>query len=133
MPKTNSIVLLVWRLVARGKSPCNRYPKQWHWPLDVRSTWWQGWFRQAKVVWQKYWKALGTWRREMPAKQFGTKFCLATREVCQAILGAKLDREEDFYTALDGGHYAMLCWGLSYECNSHWGNTWPLEVIAWWF
>jgi len=27
----------------------------------------------------------------------------------------------------------MLCLGPSYECNLYWGNTWPLEVIAWWF
>ncbi|QCE14835.1 hypothetical protein DEO72_LG11g1841 [Vigna unguiculata] len=46
-------------------------------------------------------KALGAWWREGPARQSRTKFCLATREVRQTILGAELDREEDFYTALD--------------------------------
>ena len=40
---------------------------------------------------------------------------------------------EGFYIALDGGLDAMLCWGPSYECNLYWGNTWPLEVVAWWF
>jgi len=45
------------------------------------------------------------------ARRFGTKFRLATREVRQEILGAELDREEDSYTALDGGHEVMLCWG----------------------
>ena len=23
-------------------------------------------------------------------------------------------------------------WGPNYECNLYWGNTWPLEVVAWW-
>jgi len=32
----------------------------------------------------------------------------------QAVLGAELDRDEDSYTALDGGHEAMLCWGPNY-------------------
>jgi len=29
----------------------------------------------------------------------------------------------------------MRCfgWGPSYECILYWGNTWPLEVVAWWF
>jgi len=27
----------------------------------------------------------------------------------------------------------MLFWGLSYECNLYWANTWPLEVVARWF
>jgi len=67
------------------------------------------------------------------AKWYGSKFCLATREVRQAVLGAELDREEDFYTTLDGDHEAILCWGPSYECNLYWGNTWPLEVVVWWF
>jgi len=35
----------------------------------------------------------------------------------QEILGVELDREEDFYTILDEGHDAMLCWGPSYECS----------------
>jgi len=48
-------------------------------------------------------------------------------------LGAELDREEDFYTALDEGHDVMLWLGASYECNLYWGDTWPLEVVAWWF
>jgi len=38
-------------------------------------------------------------------------FRLVTREVRQAILGSELNRKEDFYTTLDGGHDAMLCWG----------------------
>ena len=75
---------------------------------------------------QKYWKALGArWSR--------TKFCLATREVRQVFLDVELDREEDFYTALDGGHEMMLCWGPNYECNLYWGNKLPLKVVAWWF
>ncbi|QCD79013.1 hypothetical protein DEO72_LG1g2650 [Vigna unguiculata] len=40
---------------------------------------------------------------------------------------------EGFYTTLDGGLDAMLCWGPRYECNLYWGNTWPLEVVTWWF
>jgi len=48
-------------------------------------------------------------------------------------LGAELNRKEDFYTALDGGHDVMLCFGPNYECNLYWGNTWTLEVVAWWF
>ncbi|QCE14357.1 hypothetical protein DEO72_LG11g1357 [Vigna unguiculata] len=52
------------------------------------------------------------------------------QEVRQAILGAKLDREEDSYIALHGGHDAMLCVGPSYECDLYWGNMWPLEVVA---
>jgi len=51
---------------------------------------------------------LGAWRRERPARRSRTKFRLATREVCQAVLGAELDREEDFYTTLDEGHDVML-------------------------
>ncbi|QCE03578.1 hypothetical protein DEO72_LG8g1603 [Vigna unguiculata] len=42
-----------------------------------------------------------SWLTEETVKRFGTKFCLATREVHQADYGAELDREEDFYTALD--------------------------------
>jgi len=53
--------------------------------------------------------------------------------VRQAVLGVELDREEDSYTALNEGHDTMLCWGPNYECNLYWGNTWPLEVVAWWF
>jgi len=40
---------------------------------------------------------------------------------------------EGFYATLDGGLDAMLCWGLSYECNLYWGNTWPLKVVVRWF
>jgi len=53
-------------------------------------------------------------------RRFGTKFRLETREVRQTVLDVELDREEDFYTALDGGHDAMLCWGPSYECARSW-------------
>jgi len=44
-----------------------------------------------------------------------------------------LSKQGGFYTTLDGGFDAMLCWGPNYECNLYWGNTWPLEVVAWWF
>ena len=37
--KTNSIALLVWRLVANPVPPGDRYPKQWQWPLDVHGAW----------------------------------------------------------------------------------------------
>ena len=40
---------------------------------------------------------------------------------------------ERLYTTLDGGLDVMLCWGANYECNLYTGNTWPLEVVAWWF
>ena len=69
----------------------------------------------------------------MPAKRFGTKFHLATREARQAILGAELARDEGFYTTLDEGQDAMLWLGPNYECNLYWGNTLPLEVVAWSF
>jgi len=23
--------------------------------------------------------------------------------------------------------------GASYECSLYWNNTWPIEVVAWWF
>jgi len=45
------------------------------------------------------------------AKRSGIKFRLVTREVRQAVLGAELDREEDFYIALDGDHDVMLWLG----------------------
>jgi len=45
-------------------------------------------------------------------KRSRSKFRLATQEVRQAVLDAELDREEDSCTALDGGHEAMLYWGL---------------------
>ena len=38
-----------------------------------------------------------------------------------------------FYTTVDVGLDAMLCWEPNYECNLYWGNTWPLEVVARWF
>jgi len=47
----------------------------------------------------------------MPTKHSGTKFRLVTREVRQAILGAEMNRKEDFYIALDEGHDAMLWLG----------------------
>jgi len=34
---------------------------------------------------------------------------------------------------LDKGLDVILCWGPNYECNLYWGNTWPLDVVAWWF
>ena len=40
---------------------------------------------------------------------------------------------EGLYTTLDEGLDAMLCWEPSYECDLYWDNTWPLEVVAWWF
>jgi len=49
------------------------------------------------VEWQEYWKALGAWQCEMSARWSGTKFCLATREARQAILGVEAEREEDFF------------------------------------
>ena len=62
----------------------------------------------------------------MSARRSGSKFRLAMQEVRHAILGAKLDREEDFCTTLDRGHEAMLCWGPSYEWHLYWDNMWPL-------
>jgi len=47
--------------------------------------------------------------------------------------GCRVRLRREFYTTLDGGLDAMLCWGPNYECNLYWGNTWPLEVVAWWF
>jgi len=59
MPKTSSIVLLIWHLTAPSEPPGDKYPKQWQWPLYMRGAWRQDWFHQAIVVWQEYWKALG--------------------------------------------------------------------------
>ena len=74
----------------------------------MHGAWWQGWFRQVEAEWQKHWKALGAWRCEMPARRSRAKFRPTTWEVRQAVLGAELGREEDFYTALDEGHDVML-------------------------
>jgi len=57
------------------------------------------------------------------AKRSGTRLRQATCVMRQAVLGTKLDREEDFYIALDEGHDAMLWLGSSYECNLYWDNT----------
>jgi len=56
-------------------------------------------------------------------------------DVCEApsSFGCKVGLCGGFYTTLDGGLEAMLCWGPSYEYNLYWGNTWPLNVVAWWF
>jgi len=45
------------------------------------------------------------------ARRSGTRFSLTTREARQAVLGAKLAREEGFYTTLDEGHDVMLWLG----------------------
>ncbi|QCE14509.1 hypothetical protein DEO72_LG11g1510 [Vigna unguiculata] len=42
------------------------------------------------------------------------------------ISGVEFEREEDFYTTLDGGHDAMLGWGPNYECNMYWEDC-PLQ------
>jgi len=35
--------------------------------------------------------------------------------------------------SLNGGLETMLYWGPNYECNLYCSNTWPLEVVVWWF
>ena len=56
-------------------------------------------------------------------------------DACEALgnFRYKDGLREGFYTTLDGGLDAMLCWGPSCECTLYWDNTWPLEVVAWWF
>jgi len=44
--------------------------------------------------------------------------------------GCQTGSRGGFYTTLDGGLEAMLCWGPRYECNLYWGNTWALDVVA---
>jgi len=47
--------------------------------------------------------------------------------------GCRVELRGGFYTVLDGGLETMLDCGPSYKCSLYWGNTWPLEVVAWWF
>ena len=56
-------------------------------------------------------------------------------DACDALgnFGCRAKSHEGFYTALDGGLDVMLCQGPCYKCILYWGNTWPLEVVAWWF
>jgi len=64
------------------------------------------------------------------AKRSGTRQRQATRVIRQVILGAKLDRMEDF-TPLWMKFLRRCFTGPNYEYNLC--NTWPLEVVAWWF
>jgi len=47
--------------------------------------------------------------------------------------GCRVGLRRGFYTALDEGLEAMICWGPSYEQSLYWGNIRSLEVVAWWF
>jgi len=53
--------------------------------------------------------------------------------VALGSFGCRVGLRGGFYTTYDGGLEVMLGWGPSYECSLYWGNTWPLEVVAWWF
>jgi len=95
LSKTSSIALLVWRLATRdGRRVIdNQNSGRSHWirvalGSRVRSA------RRSSLT--NILERRVAWRHEETAKGFGTKFRLATREVRQAILGAELDREEDF-------------------------------------
>ena len=78
-------------------------------------------------------KARDAWRREFPARWLGVRMHLAMRCVAPGGFGCSDGLREGFYTALDGGLDVMPCWGPNYECNLYWGNTWLLDVVAWWF
>jgi len=55
------------------------------------------------------------WCGRRTVRRSGTKFRLATREARQAVLGAELVREEDFYTTLGEVHDAMLWLGAQLQ------------------
>jgi len=78
-------------------------------------------------------QAPGAWWCVMPARRSGARFRLAAWDARQADLVQGWCVRKVFYTALRDVHDTMLWLGPSYECILYWGNTWPLEVVAWWF
>jgi len=58
------------------------------------------------------------WKRERRPRQFWVQRLLVRRVSTQFWM-----------------RVTMRCfgWGPSYEFNLYLGNTWPLEVVAWWF